>query len=91
MKITIDRKIYTDSCVSKTIYHLSDKCSINRHLIGECEEWEIQSKNNEEISESFVLDLLNDYKLREIIDIETKDIKTILFAKAFGDLEGLDD
>jgi His-Xaa-Ser system protein HxsD len=32
---------------------------------------------------------LNDYKLREQIDKETKDIKTILYAKAFGEFDEL--
>ena len=32
---------------------------------------------------------LNDYKLRELIDKETKDIKTILYAKAFGEFDEL--
>jgi His-Xaa-Ser system protein HxsD len=33
---------------------------------------------------------LNDYKLRDIIESETHDIKTILYAKAFVDDEELD-
>ena len=32
---------------------------------------------------------LNDYKLREQIDQETKDIKTILYAKAFSEFDEL--
>ena len=33
------------------------------------------------------LQRLNDYKLREIVIAETKDIRTILYAKAFADCE----
>jgi len=33
--------------------------------------------------------MLNDYKLRQTIDDETRDIRTILYAKAFADDENL--
>ncbi len=33
--------------------------------------------------------MLNDFKLREIISIETKNIRTILYAKAFGEFDEL--
>ena len=32
---------------------------------------------------------LNDFKLRGIIDEETKEIRTILYAKAFGDFDDI--
>ena len=38
---------------------------------------------------SRLMPLLNDYKLREIISNETKEIKTILYAKAFAEDENL--
>jgi len=34
---------------------------------------------------------MNDFKLREIIITETRDIKTILYAKAFGEFDNLDE
>ena len=34
---------------------------------------------------------MNDFKLREIINTETRDIKTILYAKAFGEFDNLDE
>ena len=36
-------------------------------------------------------DKMNDFKLREIINTETRDIKTILYAKAFGEFDNLDE
>lgn len=39
--------------------------------------------------ESVLLRHLNDYKLRQIIADETRDIKTILYAKAFAEDEDL--
>ena len=37
--------------------------------------------------ERMFLQRLNDYKLRQIVLEETKDIRTILYAKAFADYE----
>lgn len=45
-----------------------------------------QPLNEEELKKRF-LQRLNDYKLREIIFEETKDIRTILYAKAFADCD----
>lgn len=33
------------------------------------------------------MEVLNDYKLRQIIENETHDIRTILYIKAFGDID----
>ena len=48
---------------------------------------------NAESSESLVeekfFQLLNDFKLRQIVADETRDIKTILYAKAFAEDEEL--
>ncbi len=38
-----------------------------------------------------VLETLNDYKLRQIIEEETHDIRTILYAKAFADFDDIDE
>lgn len=34
--------------------------------------------------------MLNDYKLRQVIEDETHDIRTILYAKAFADFDDID-
>ena len=34
--------------------------------------------------------VLNDYKLRQVIEDETHDIRTILYAKAFADFDDID-
>lgn len=86
MTLTIDRKIYSDKCISSVVYWLSDRYVIERRT----------ETDNEIISatpddgEKFRLDFmrrLNDCKLREIVETETKDIRTILYAKAFGDFD----
>lgn len=92
MTITIDRNIYSDSIISKAVYWLSGDFSIARRLIDE---------NKEEITvtsltvvaenefESRLMQALNDFKLRQIVADETRDIKTILYAKAFAEDEEL--
>ena len=85
MTITVDRQIYDDVCISKAIYSLSDMYTFSRSLDNDLEIIEVVSKTGQNIDESKFFDVLNDFKLRGIINKETKDIKTILFAKAFGD------
>lgn len=87
MTITVDRQIYDDVCISKAIYSLSDTYTFSRSLDGNLEIIEVTSKTGQDIDECKFFDALNDFKLRGIINNETKDIKTILFAKAFGDLD----
>lgn len=89
MTLRIDRKIYPDSCISKVVYWLSDQYTIERRLEGDEELLSIDGKINEDQLRKTILEKLNDYKLRGIIDAETKDIRTILYAKAFGDFDDL--
>lgn len=87
MKIIIDRRIYDDACISKALYSLSGVYSFSRSLDNNIESVEVISKSKQAIDETLIIDTLNDFKLRGIINKETKEIKTILFAKAFGDLD----
>lgn len=87
MTITVDRQIYDDVCISKAIYSLSDMYTFSRSLDNNLEIIEVTSKTGQDFDESKFFDALNDFKLRGIINKETKDIKTILFAKAFGELD----
>ena len=87
MTITVDRQIYDDACISKAIYSLSDMYTFSRSLDNDLEIIDVTSKTGQDFDECKFFDALNDFKLRGIINNETKDIKTILFAKAFGDLD----
>ena len=87
MTLRLDRKIYSDSCISKVVYWLSSQYAIDRHLDGE--EEIITIEGADENFKSVFFEKLNDYKLREVIDKETKDIRTILYAKAFGDFDDI--
>jgi len=93
MKLSIDRQIYSDACISKVAYWLSAQYAIERTLDGTNETLSISRNDGQPFDEaelrSQCLQLLNDYKLRQTIDDETRDIRTILYAKAFADDENL--
>lgn len=94
MEIRIDRKIYSDGCISKTVYALTRDFRCVRSLDGEMETIVMDANDScisdEEMSKLF-WQTLNDYKTREIIAVETKDIRTILYAKAFADCDEFDE
>mgnify|MGYP002620006777 CR=1 FL=1 len=90
MKILIDRNIYSDECISKCVYSLSGILQCNRQLNGDLESVELNPTNgglSDADVERLFLQRLNDYKLRQIVFQETKDIRTILYAKAFSDYD----
>ena len=88
MIFRIDRRLYSDSCITKVVYWLSGQYAIDRHIDGDEEIITIEGGNDKKLKEEF-FEKLNDYKLREVIETETKDIRTILYAKAFGDFDGI--
>lgn len=89
MILQLDRQIYSDSCISKVVYWLSNQYTIDRHIEDETEILTIDGVKDEQTVKSAFYEMLNDYKLRETIAAETKDIRTILYAKAFGDFEDI--
>lgn len=93
MTITIDRRIYNDSVISKAIYWLSGDYVIVRSLLNDITESVSIAAKTDSISEQELevklLQTLNDFKLRQIVADETRDIKTILYAKAFAEDEDL--
>lgn len=93
MTISIDRRIYNDSVISKAIYWLSDDYIIVRDFLdGNTESLSIEAVDanvGEETLKAKLMQTLNDFKLRQIVADETRDIKTILYAKAFAEDEDL--
>ena len=94
MTITIDRRIYNDSVISKAIYWLSGDYLIVRSLLdNNTESVTITMKSGTDTSETELetrlMQALNDFKLRQIVADETRNIKTILYAKAFAEDEDL--
>lgn len=94
MTITVDKRIYNDSVISKAVYWLSGDFSIARRLIDDSLE-EITATALSDAAETEFdaqfMQLLNDFKLRQIVADETRDIKTILYAKAFAEDEELNE
>lgn len=93
MELKIDRNIYSDACISKAIYSLSKDYTIIRNLEGNIERLNIipLEENREPCCiEALIFNALNDYKLRQIIEDETHEIRTILYAKAFADFDDID-
>jgi His-Xaa-Ser system protein HxsD len=89
MTLDIDRNIFSDSCISTVVYWFSDQYTIQRSLQEPIETLTIDNVSDEKQFRLEFFQKLNDYKLREQIDKETKDIKTILYAKAFGEFDEL--
>lgn len=88
MQIKIDRSIYSDSCISKAVYALSSRYAIARSSDGSYEVLTIHGIADDDAdARHAILATLNDYKLRQIVDDETRDIRTILYAKAFSDCD----
>jgi len=89
MTLDIDRNIFSDSCISTVVYWFSNQYTIQRSLQESIESLTIDNVSDEKHFRLEFFQKLNDYKLREQIDKETKDIKTILYAKAFGEFDEL--
>lgn len=89
MTLNIDRNIFSDSCISTVVYWFSNQYTIQRTLQESIETLTIDNVSDEKQFRLEFFQKLNDYKLREQIDKETKDIKTILYAKAFGEFDEL--
>jgi His-Xaa-Ser system protein HxsD len=81
MNIELDKKTYPIEAIRNTIYWFSDMFSI---LLSEKEDFFIVSSVDfDEQSKIKFIKSLNDFSLREQINIETKDIKNLVISKAF--------
>lgn len=89
MTFRVDRRVYSDACISKSVYALADKYTILRSVEDEHELLDVHPVNagvsNERVIKADLFNTLNDFNLRCIIEEETKDIRTIIYAKAFAD------
>ena len=91
MVLTIDRLIFSDEVISKTVYWETNQYIIQRQLNGSIETISFepmpQCKEHENILKKRFLTRLNDLKVQQIVDNETKDLRTILYIKAFSNNE----
>lgn len=92
MTVKIDKRIYNDRVITKALYWLSKDFIIIRRTIDayteEVGSSAINQDNDDEFEQKFFY-LLNDFKMRQIITDETRDIKTILYARAFSEDDDL--
>ncbi len=89
MILRIDRNIYSDYCISSVVYWFSDRFCISRTIEDNEEVISFNGINDENTIKEEFYQKLNDFKLRDLINKETKDIRTILYAKAFGDFDDI--
>lgn len=88
LTITIDRAIFSDETISKAVYWETNQYSVTRQLNGNAETLYFEPKPNcqedEKTLKERFLTRLNDFKVQQIVDNETKDLRTILYIKAFA-------
>jgi His-Xaa-Ser system protein HxsD len=88
--ICVDRRIYDDIVISKAIYWHTENFIIDRSRNADSETIIFHAKKHDfskTDKENYIAKFnqeLNDYKLRQIIEQETKNIRTILYIKAFS-------
>lgn len=89
--LKIDATLYSKEIVVKVVYWLSRDFTIMQSKEGDNWTLSLESHNvvNWDDVKRRLSQLLSDYQMREIITVETKDIKNILYIKAFANLEEL--
>ncbi len=95
--IQVDRQIYDDAVISKAVYWYTKEFVIDRTVKTNIETVTFQPKQkifSEKDKEDFLQKFnqtLTDYKLRQIIELETKEIRTILYIKAFANSDDFEE
>lgn len=87
---SIDTNMYTMNVVHKVLYWLSGSFIISTQKTGNDVQVTLASKEESadwHNTESMISQMLCDYALREIISEETKDIRNILYIKAFSNID----
>lgn len=90
----VDPEIYSDSVISKVCYWLNTDFIVSSNKKGDYMNICIESVKNEvewSCTQQIISQMFSDYKLREIIDFETKDIRTVLYVKAFANLDDFEE
>lgn len=87
----IDSTIYSKAVVAKVVYWLSRDFTIMQTIEGEALVVSLESHGIIDWDETKkrMSQMLIDYQMREVIAAETKDIRNILFIKAFANVEEL--
>jgi His-Xaa-Ser system protein HxsD len=89
--VKIDSDIYSKEVIAKVVYWLSRDFTIMQGVEGKY--WTLSLENPNAVDwvdvKKRLSQLLADYQMREVITAETKDIRNILFIKAFANVEEL--
>lgn len=89
--VRIDSDVYSKEVVAKVVYWLSRDFTIMQSLEGN--NWTLSLESHNAVAwdkvKKHLSQLLTDYQMREVITSETKDIRNILFIKAFANVEEL--
>lgn len=89
--VKVDADIYSKEVIAKVVYWLSRDFTIMQNIEGNI--WNISLESHDVVNWDDVKrrlsQLLTDYQMREVIIAETKDIKNILYIKAFANVEEL--
>lgn len=89
--LEIDSYIYSKEVVAKVVYWLSRDFTIMQKLDDNI--WTLALESHDVVNWDEVkrrlTQLLTDYQIREVIAAETKDIKNILYIKAFANVDEL--
>ena len=89
--VKIDAGIYSKEVITKMVYWLSPDFTIMQNIDGKDWTLTLESHNvvNWDEAKKRLSQMLADYQMREVITAETKDIKNILYIKAFANVEEL--
>lgn len=86
--LSVDRSIFSDEVISKAVYWETNLYIVTRQLNGNTETISFEPKSNcQEEENAFkerFITRLNDFKVQQIVNDETKDLRTILYIKAFA-------
>lgn len=89
--VEIDSDIYSKKIIAKVVYWLSRDFTIMQNIDGKDLMLSLESQNvvNWDEVKKRLSQMMADYQMREVIAAETKDIKNILYIKAFANVEEL--
>lgn len=98
IRFSVDTQIYNDAVISKVLYWLTDLYLINRNTSTGTIQF-IELKKKEGIFTQEEVDQLErklnqdfiDYKVRNIVGQETRNIRDILYVKAFANNDEFED
>ncbi len=89
--VKVDADIYSKEVIAKVVYWLSRDFTIMQSIEGSI--WTLSLESHDVVNWDDVKrrlsQLLTDYQMRKVITTETKDIKNILYIKAFANVEEL--